>query len=649
VKKLIVVAVALVVMVFLGVLAYNVWWHATHYVVERTEYHDPDTYTVEHTEYHDPRKTDELKLTDDLLADKNPAFDPDLVDGRPLGDWELNASAAVVRLDCPSVKPDREAWMLELCPSYADAVKAAAGAGRDLLPSANLLDGTAKQFDDGLYAALDLASFQGKLGDGPAAAGLIEAIFQELPEGSPARPFMAAGLKLAGKDVDLTPDEEKQQDQFLARFESDKARSKPIAFYNWTPELKQVWRFFRFLQEEFPEDNLAVPRAVAGVLQENPELLGQYRAVNAFYGKLTNPLFCLPVDALIDADAPLKTLAKDQHARHAAVAIFPPSTSRETELFEQLFPQGVPGNVNLMAVLIRRIRSGEVDLAPKDDSGWYQYQVYALQTMLLPGGVRESEKLLLTAKYKKRLVEAFKALITKRRETHARGAKAACEALASGEVRPRLRVEPCLTFYLRTARAYAFLQNFLLATVGQERLASMHGLRRGGPREPNLADELEAFKQRFYGFYLVGCEDIGMRPKFLEDEPVEPEAAKQAALTWLESMADDPDLACDTRVSVPIYVDPIGRKTRLWGTLGVRLAHLKSNYARGPKVRPKQEGGEWQEVEIYQLGNSPYVIPVDEFAEFEIDRLDALTREEFRKACDQHKTKAEIVEALSGR
>ena len=73
----------------------------------------------------------------------------------------------------------------------------------------------------------------------------------------------------------------------------------------------------------------------------------------------------------------------------------------------------------MMAVLIRRIRDGTVKLAPGKNDGWYQYQVYALETMLLPEKGQEDGKLLLTAEYKKRLIEAFKALVAKRRETHA--------------------------------------------------------------------------------------------------------------------------------------------------------------------------------------------------------------------------------------
>jgi len=631
----------LLIVILVLVLAYIGCWHATHYTVELTDYNSPES-------------GDDLKLSDDLLSDKNPEFDPDLIDSRPIGGWEVNLSAAVIKLDCPPVKPDTEGAMLVLRPSYADAVKAAADAGLNLLPSANLIDGAAKQFDDGLYATLDLASFQDGLGQAPAAASLIGDIFKKLPGDSVARPFLAAALQLAEKKVDLTSAETTRRDKLIAAFKNNQALSKPISFYNWTPELQHTWRFFRFLQQQFEESEFAVPQAIAGVLKDDRELLQQYRAVNAFYGKLTNPMTCLPVDALIDTNKSLEAMAKDLGAPKVTIAIFPPSTSRETELFDQTFPFGVPAGVNLMTALIKRIRSGEVNLAPDDKAGWYQYQVYALQTMLLPGKVQESEKLLLTAEYKRRLIDAFKALITKRRETHVRqlAPSLSCSgnrSLARGEICPRLRIEPNLTFYLRTARAYGFVQNFLLTTVGPERLAAMHALRKSGRREMKLTDELDAIKQRFYGFYLVGCEDIGMRPKFLEDEPVDQNVAKQTALAWLESLSDDPDLACDTRVAVPIYIDMISRKTRLWGTLGVHLTHLDASYARRPKVRFKDQPGDWRDVGRGLLGDANFVIPVDMFAEFEIDGLDALTREELRKVCDQYKTKEKIVEALSAR
>ncbi len=59
-------------------------------------------------------------------------------------------------------------------------------------------------------------------------------------------------------------------------------------------------------------------------------------------------------------------------------------------------------------------------------------------------------------------------------------------------------------------------------------------------------------------------------------------------------------------------------------------------------------GGPWEDAKRYQLGTSRYVIPVDEFAEIELNGLDVLTRAELRAACDRGRTKEEIVRALTG-
>ena len=67
---------------------------------------------------------------------------------------------AVIRLDVPMVRPDQDPGTADPVPSYAAAVKASGG-GRIVLPSVNMIDGKAKQFDDGLYAALDQAYYLG--------------------------------------------------------------------------------------------------------------------------------------------------------------------------------------------------------------------------------------------------------------------------------------------------------------------------------------------------------------------------------------------------------------------------------------------------------------------------------------------------------
>src|SRR5262249_41079784 len=197
-----------------------------------------------------------------------------------------------------------------------------------------------------------------------------------------------------------------------------------IGFYTWDETLSACFRFLRFFQREFDAHDLAVPAALARVLARDPALLADYRKAVGLYARLTDPFLCLSVADLVNVD-PLgpEELARRCHERkvwHQTVALFPPSTSRETVLFERLFALGLPPDADLMRELVRRIRSGEVDLRPGPDSGWYDYQAYALETLLLPYKGQERDKLLLTRAYKKRMLEAFQALVTKRRETHVR-------------------------------------------------------------------------------------------------------------------------------------------------------------------------------------------------------------------------------------
>src|SRR5258708_4898013 len=130
---------------------------------------DVDRLIDEKVDYQAPAEQNEDDgLADDALAD-NPAvaFDPELVDRRPANGFLINASSAVVKLDVLPVKPDKEADYLVLHPSYAAAVAAvrAKHPGVTVLPSVNQIDNKAKQFDDGLYAALDQAYFQNMLSD----------------------------------------------------------------------------------------------------------------------------------------------------------------------------------------------------------------------------------------------------------------------------------------------------------------------------------------------------------------------------------------------------------------------------------------------------------------------------------------------------
>ena len=600
-----------------------------------------DTFTVDVIDYHPPPPKLEEELVDDELSEKNPNFIPELTDRRPEGSWQINASAAVLRLDVPMLRPDGDAPLLVLRRSYADAI-ANAPYGIKFLPSINLLDGKAKQFDDGLFAAVDLAYYKGLKPRLESHVKLIERLFERVGRASPASPYLAAGLKIAG--VEAKTDQPEQVGFWLDRFESDAKYSKPFAFYTWSDELTKVFRFLRFFQQPLPRDKSSVIRDLGRAVGSDANLLGDYKTMNAFYARLTNPLDNLTLVDVFEHGGELRSPKE--------IAVFPSCRSKETELFWRLFPDGLPPGADLMREMIQAIRTGKVDLAPKADSGWYEYQVHALETFLLPEKGEEHAKLMLTKAYKKRMLEAFQALITKRRETHSRTAKSAepaARVAPPAEIKPRLRVEPSPSYYLRTARSYDFLLNFLLAAIGEAGLSSLHGLAEGGERSKSLLEELRWMREFFYGIHLLCAEDIGMAPALRPDEPVDRAACEAKAVEWLDNFGKDPDLQVDTRVSVPLYYDVIQHRTRLWATLGVRLAKLDVAYAKPPMIKPKEEKAEWVEVKPHQVRSVEYVIAVDDFAEVEIPGVGPLSRKEFRDVCDSQKTKPEIVEAISRR
>lgn len=152
-----------------------------------------------------------------------------------------------------------------------------------------------------------------------------------------------------------------------------------------------------------------------------------------------------------------------------------------------------------------------------------------------------------------------------------------------------------------------------------------------------LREELVWMRDLFFGLYLVSAEDIGLKP----EEPVD-DRCRDLAIEWLKTAVSDPDLAVDTRVSTPIYQD--FNKTRLWATLGVRLAKLEASYATAPSLKRTNGSGEWQPAP--GLGTADYLIPVDEFAEVELAGKRVLTRAELRTVCDLHKARAEILGAI---
>lgn len=588
-------------------------------------------------------------LADDKLADKKPAFDPALADTRPLTDgthrWQLNTSAAVLELDLEDLNPEGNSALRVLYPSFAAAGKAMHG---DVLPSVNLLSAKAKQFDDGLYAALDLHTAWNAEPGLNSVEMLVRQVLTELNPKSEAAAFLWAALDTGGR---LSPDEQTRRPAGVARYLKEFAESpqmsRPVGYYDWSPELQAVFRFLRFLQQPLNELP-GVAATLARALQENPSCVELYQRVLQFYARLTNEL---EGRNLLELD---KDPGTGKVAR-ATVHFLPFSRSRETDLFRELYADGIPEHADLMRDFILAIRDGRLDLTPTKDSGWYEYQQWTLETFLLPERGSENAKLLLRRKYKLRMLQAFEAMVTRYSETHIRQRSANAGASANDMppprkelVVPRLRVEPNPTYFLRVARSYAFLQHFLQ----QEGLPldKLHGAREGGWREDTLGDELQNMRLLFCGLHLVACEDIGMAPELAPGEVQSFDQARVLAAKWLEGWSTDPDLAVDTRVAIPLQGF---ETTRFWCTLGVRCVPFIARYATAPSWRPWPAEGEtpepWQELTFSSLEPRRYVLLVDEFAEAHARQGATLTRAELRQACDTFGSKEHILRALARR
>jgi len=589
---------------------------------------------------------------DDRLERKSAAFDPALVDPRPFGFWSINQSEAILGLHVPATDP-RVMELQSLYPGHQAAANSVVSGV--WLPSVNQIDGQAKQFDDGLLAAVDLALLQRS---GLPVVGhlpLLQRMLDRAEAGSAAVPFLSAAMTLGGVSNEFSDSTETRE--WIRKFESDETVSQPIGVYTWSQDLRRCWACLRFLQQPL---DLSVPRhretveSICGLLSADDGLRVDYSRSLLLQQQLCSGQARLSIEQVIGADlsseAALADLQRRESVHTTGVSFFPPSRSRESELCSRLFPNGVPGDANLMQMLISSIRSSPMESGSARLPGWLDHQVTALQYLLLPETAHEFNKLLLSGTYRRRMQEAFTALLTKRRETHVRQLDVArLDSAPSGKeqrFRPRLRLEPCLSWYLQTARGYRLLHQTLREGLGADVLGELHRLTPTGPVSESLAVELGVQERLYYGLYLLSCEDIGLRPQIPAGEVPDAADCQQLAAAWLVSLCGEQRSTEDARFAVPIFIDRVTGSMRLWAVVGVRLATLQARFETAPSIRPVNSSDTWQKVPPSQLEPADWTIAVDDFLEVEVPTLVPPTREQFRRLCDQYRTKAEIRKAL---
>lgn len=371
---------------------------------------------------------------------------------------------------------------------------------------------------------------------------------------------------------------------------------------------------------------------------------------------MTNPF---PAD-FTDLRPLIKNPARTRKAGEIEkTVLFPPSRSYETDLVKKLFGQKpIPDNFNLAEKLIEEIKAGSINLTPGQNSGWYDYQTYALESLILPEKFPERKKLEFTQSYKEELEELFKLLIALTRETHIKQLEI---PMVAGAVRPRqtthlirinispdLTVEPLATYYLRRARSYNFIHDVLKDALGEQSLSKMHRLTASGPVGRDLSSELKEMEALFFGTALIVANETGcaLQIKHEDGSGYGVDKDVQFATQWAKNISSDPDVSTDNRMMVPVFYDVRRGMTKVWLVLGYQEESLEAEFTSKPRIKVFDKEGK-------QIDDSRLDVHYDgqreslwypAFAEIYVKKI--LSRDEFRKLCDSYKTRSEILKAL---
>ena len=614
-----------------------------------------------------------------------------------VGDLACNIddSPATFKLDV-EYDPDSDEWTDDqrLHRNYADAI----GSIKNVKPSAQLVLRKMKFFDDRLYAAIEtnLETGLGTVREGKL--GFLKKVFLELANfwenhlgfartvAEEAVVYLGTGLRLRGyADV---PEELKEEVKLRTdSFIQQKTKSKPIGFYDTTETLRSVFASDRFFQERLRiSSHLETGAAllISHVIMMNKELYHDHAAILRAYSKITSPVDSLfpedyfvvlkshgSIEEVLSSVDALKAFIEGLHHseayrkaiekltwhtdpdEHVGLALFPHSQSLDME--QVLSSHQLSKHESLAEALVERINTGELNLEPSPNSGWYDYQLHALETLIAPDKTLEKDKLLYTWAYQEHLKDTFLGALTGVKETHVKqmGGYLLEKEMPEKErpkieVSPELSVEPTITSYLKMAEAYRFIKSSIAEVLGEDALATIHGLSVDGlTSHKSLRDELDDTMSLSYGLYLRGCIDLGLTPVVGRIDESWMAATSKRAEQWLSNFRDDEDLKCDTRVIVPLIAYPDGNLL-CWANLGVRLLRVTVKYREKPKVT-LVVGGEEKEPEDVGFevvfSESTYWIPVEVFTEVIVNG-DPLTREEFREICDHHSSKQAIMKEL---
>lgn len=292
----------------------------------------------------------------------------------------------------------------------------------------------------------------------------------------------------------------------------------------------------------------------------------------------------------------------------------------------------IPEAFSLADEMIKGIRDGSLRLDPTDTSGWYDWQTWALEPLVVPDRMPEGARLRMNEAYREQLTALFKAILSLTRETHVKQVHNSAPGAARGlrdprtfvRVSPELTVEPVRSYYERRARGYQFVRTVLPS------LGPLNSMRRLTPEGAVVArpldEELDEMVTLFEGAAAVAGQELG----------IEAESGPEGGR--FREWAKTPDVADDVRMMVPVFFDVGRRKTKVWAILGWASRQLHVSFATEPSAHILKGN--------VNLTFDPAIrwITYPVFAEAYVTRV--LNRREFRAHCDRYKTRTRILEQL---
>ncbi len=526
-----------------------------------------------------------------------------------------------------------------LPPAYDEPPQVLPPVSGDFTPSSVLI-AKAKQFDDGLLAAVELAAMNG-LGDVRGRREFVRDLARllaadtETPEA--LRGVVGGALRYA--DPGYTPPAAWQPavNAAVSARVSDPGSDPPHGFYTWTDDLRRVFSTRRMLQKDVTRlDATFVGSRVA----RDASLLGRYQAL-------------LRLDAAVwnKGKVPNALQAAGAPADAARFKIMPGGRSHEVEIVEELYGGGAPPpDFDPMAVLIDRVRTGKLSLEPKPDSGWYDWISWAHEALLRFDACPERRKLEPDPNYLALLVEQFRGAYVQARESFTGGVEGGVAGAVEGRpirrivmVDPDLTVEPLPEFYGRRARAYAFIADVLKRSFGSAGAAELRrqlpeGTRAGRP----LMEELEYVASLFRGAAALASREIAL---------AQPSSGTDADVArfqdWTKNLVGDPDVGRDARSMVQVFYDTSRGKTKVWMFLGWYTEYARIEYA----VRPTLLGistdkGDTVPVADVDLNFRTQYVQLLRPAVATAYVSKVLDRDAFRALCTKYRTTQEILAHL---